>query len=403
MTATVTLAGLRDCEAALRNPDLKQALYDAGKVVMEGALVALHGEEHTRRRTVEVRVFRRNFFRHYEETVFPKTAEATLAPFIAAGRFNLVELGYHATVNLTADFAGIDRPLQSREETASLIALVKKFSEGATLVHSTRDRAEVEAEVLTALAEFDGAFLQASIKRRQDLIDQADAGAISEEALPRDVLTVILRAKNELGLDNAQIRREVAFYMQAGAHSTANAVIHSLDEIFEWAGADAARWERLRNPLFVQRCVHESLRLHPASPEAWRTGTCPMRVSGAGEIGVGDRVVLDLYSANRDRSVFGDDADLFDPDRTVPAGLMATGLTFGIGVHTCLGRELDGGVPAKPDTDPVTHQYGIVAQLVIRLLALGARRDPDDPPSPDPNTSRPNWGRYPIILTKVPA
>ena len=28
-----------ECEAALRNRDLKQALYDAGKVVMEGVLL----------------------------------------------------------------------------------------------------------------------------------------------------------------------------------------------------------------------------------------------------------------------------------------------------------------------------------------------------------------------------
>ena len=46
------IAAFRDCEAALRNRDLKQALYDAGKVVMEGVLLTLHGEEHAARRAV---------------------------------------------------------------------------------------------------------------------------------------------------------------------------------------------------------------------------------------------------------------------------------------------------------------------------------------------------------------
>lgn len=398
MSRTFELERFRDCEAALRNINLKQALYDAGKVVMDGVLLTLHGAAHSERRAVEVRVFRRNFFRHYEKTVFPATLAETLRPFVAAGRADLIELGYRATANLTADFAGIDRPERTVEETELLIRLVKKFSEGATMVHSTRDKVELEGEVLDALAVFDKRFNQPSVARRRELL--ADPQTPSE-ALPRDVLTVILQAGDELDMDGAALNREMAFYMQAGAHSTANAVVHSVHEILLWANDDAERWARLADPVFVQRCVHESLRLHPASPQAWRSGTCPMHVAGAGEIAAGDKVVLDLFTANRDRDLFGEGADRFDPDRTMPANMLPSGLTFGIGLHTCLGRELDGGVPVKPGSDPATHQYGIVALLVIALLELGARLNPADPPTPDPKTSRPNWGRYPIIFTKV--
>jgi hypothetical protein len=196
--------------------------------------------------------------------------------------------------------------------------------------------------------------------------------------------------------------REIAFYMQAGAHSTANSVVHAFHEVVIWAGADDARWERLKDPAFVQRCVHESLRLHPASPEAWRTAMCPMHVGAGGEIDAGERVVLDLFSANRDPNLFGDSAEAFDPDRPIPSGMLPSGLAFGIGLHSCLGRELDGGVPVKAGSDPATHQYGIVALLLIRLLALGARPDPDAAPQPDMSTSRPNWGVYPFVLTGEP-
>lgn len=396
MTAPKALSGFRACEAALRNPNLKQALYDAGKVVMAGVLLTLHGAEHARRRAVEVRVFRRNFFYHYEKEVFPRTLAETLSPYLAAGRADLIELGYRATANLTADFAGIDRPLRSAQESEQLIRIVKKLSEGATLVHTTRDPEEVEAEVAAALSEFDDRFLKPSIARRRALLAAVVAGEADEEALPRDVLTVLLQATDELALGSDQLLREIAFYMQAGAHSTANSVVHAIHEVFEWAGSDSARWERLRDPAFVHRCVHESFRLHPASPEAWRTGTCPVELAGAGAIAPGERIVLDLFSANRDSEIFGANAAMFDPDRPVPAGVMPSGLTFGIGVHTCLGRELDGGVPAKVGSDPSTHQLGIVALIVLRLLELGARRDPAVPPTPDLKTSRPNWGRYPI-------
>ncbi len=388
---THRITDYRAAEAALRSPHLKQALYDAGAVVMADVLLTLHGADHAARRAVEVRVFRRNFLRHYARAVFPQTLEATLEPYLATGSADLIELGYRATANLTADFAGIDRPERTADETETLIRLVKTFSEGATMVHSTRDKAQLEREVLAALAEFDARFCRPSVARRQALLAEADA-----DKLPRDVLSVILEAGAELPIGPAQLCREMAFYMQAGAHSTANAVVHGFHELSSWAAGDASRVARLADPVFVQRAAHESLRLHPASPEAWRTATAAIEIVRGTSVAIGDRVELDLYLANRDVAVFGSDAGAFDPDRSVPDGVMPSGLSFGIGLHSCLGRELDGGTLVRASTDPDTHQYGIVALLISRLFELGARTDADDPPTVDPKTSRPNWGRYPV-------
>ena len=393
---THRISGYRAAETALRSPHLKQALYDAGAVVMADVLLTLHGTEHAARRAVEVRVFRRNFLRHYAREVFPPTLEATLAPYIARGGADLIELGYRATANLTADFAGIDRPERSADETETLIRLVKKFSEGATMVHSTRDRAVVEREVLAALAEFDGRFHQPSLARRRALM--AAGGA---DVLPRDVLSVILEAEPELVLDEAECCREMAFYMQAGAHSTANAVVHAFHELSSWATGDAARTARLGDPVFVQRAAHESLRLHPASPEAWRTATEDITPAGSAAVARGDRIELDLYLANRDPAVFGATAGDFDPDRLLPGGVQPSGLSFGVGSHSCLGRELDGGTLVRTGSDADCHQYGIVALLLQRLFELGARADPGDPPAADTRTSRPNWGRYPVRFEAV--
>jgi len=132
---------------ALRSPHLAQALYDDGAVIMDKVLLTLHGEEHRKRRVLEFRVFRRDFFRWYETEIFPRTLNETIAEAIAAGRADLVELGYRVTMNLTADFAGIDRPARTAQETQDLLKLVVTFSEGATLVHSTRDKDAVRREV----------------------------------------------------------------------------------------------------------------------------------------------------------------------------------------------------------------------------------------------------------------
>lgn len=386
-----TVSQYRGCEAALRDPKMQQALYDAGEVIMKDVLLTLHGDAHRLRRRLEMRVFGRSFFKYYEQQVFPKTLDETIAPMLGEGELDLIEFGYRVTINLTADFAGIDRPERSVEETEALLAMVKTFSEGATIIHTTRDKTTVENEVRVALTQFNERFVIPSTQRRKALLENERR---DENPLPRDILTVILQNEEQLDLPDDLILREMGFYMQAGAHSTANATVHTLHEIFAWAGSDADRWERIESePGFVQRCVHESLRLHPASPEALRKH-CPAH----GDL---EYLKLDLFEANRDRAIFGDDAEVFNPERARPKGVPAAGLSFGTGTHACLGQELDGGVLGREDLPDEERQYGIVTLLVLRLIALGARPIAARPATADTKTSRPNWGAYPVRLTQL--
>ena len=399
--AELEVSNIEGAGRALRHPDLAQALYDAGAVIMDGALVALHGEEHRKRRLLEFRVFRRDYFRWYETEVFPRTLEDSMAPAAAAGKADLIQLGYQVTMNLTADFSGIDRPRRTPEETAGLLALVMSFSEGATMVHSTRPPEEVNREVRAALLAFDAAFLAPSIARRKALIAEFEAGRIREAELPRDVLTELLRNVDRLDLPHEVLRREIAFYLQAGSHSTANATVHSFHEISGWIEKHPEDGERIRrDPVFLQRCVHESLRLHPASPVAWRKPVCPVTLHDGRSAGPGDLIVVDLAAANQQTDVFGADAAEFNPRRAIPPGHLPFGLTFGTGAHACLGRDLDGGLVPREGADPASHQYGTIALFVQRLLSEGARTDPGDPPAAAGYTARPNWGRYPVVFQR---
>lgn len=399
--STFTLSRIPDALAALKNEHLAQSLYDEGKVIMADVLLTLHGEAHRTRRMLEFRVFRRSFFSYYEKEVFPAALAEVLGPTVAQGSCDLVEFGYQITMNLTADFAGIDRPAKTAAETAALLKLVMTFSEGATLVHSTRDKDEVRAEVRAALEEFDRLFLKPSIARREALIAQCARGEISEDALPRDVLTVLLRNEDRLELPPEVLRREIAFYLQAGSHSTANSTVHALHNLFNWMAAHPEDRDRiLADSLFLQRCVHESLRLHPASPVAWRKPICPVHLPNGATAGTEDRVEIDLWTANRSKDAFGEDADVFNPHRRIAAGNEPFGLTFGTGVHTCMGRDLDGGLVPKGTVDPDQHAYGIITMLLKALLDAGAAPDPARPPQMATYTARPNWGRYPIIFRK---
>src|SRR5690242_15304826 len=231
---TITLDGYADVREAFRSHDLEQALYDAGGVVMADSLLVLHGAEHRRRRRVENRLFRRGTFRYWEKAFLRDVVRDTLTPFVAAGRADLVELGYRTVMNLTAMVAGLDQPADSVAAADALYRFAKKFSEGATLVHTTRAPEQVRAEVQAALEEFDVLFLQPSIARRQALVERLAAGEISEDDLSRDVLTALLRNGDELGIDRDVLRRECAFYLQAGSHSTADAFTHAADDFFAW-------------------------------------------------------------------------------------------------------------------------------------------------------------------------
>jgi cytochrome P450 len=396
---TVRLDRVPDALAALRNEHLAQSLYDEGAVVMADTLLTLHGDAHRQRRLLEFRVFRRSFFRYYETEVFPRALREVLGSVVAAGSCDLVDFSYRITINLTADFAGIDRPEKTAAETAALLRLVMTFSEGATLVHSTRDKEEVCREVRAALKELDERFLQPSIARRQALLAQLERGEISEEALPRDVLTVLLRNEDRLELPPEVLRREIAFYLQAGSHSTANSTVHAMHQLFSWMATTPDGRERLlAEPLFLQRCVHESLRLHPASPVAWRKPLCPLQLADGTAVTPDDRVEIDLWTANRSPDIYGADADQFNPERNVAAGHEPFGLTFGTGVHTCLGRDLDGGLVPRTGTDPVNHQYGIITLLARALLEAGAIPNPARPPVRATHTARPNWGAYEVTF-----
>ena len=241
-TTIKSYAGAQD---ALLSPDLKQALYDAGGVIMDGTLVTLHGDEHRKRRTTEFRVFARGFFRYYEREVFPATLEKTLEPFVADGRGDLIDLGYRATINLTADFAGIDRPDQTVEETETLRRLVATFSEGATMVHTTRDPEELRSEVRAAMDEFYDRFLKPSRDRRKPIVEKFLRGDLAEEDLPRDLMTVLLRYADEMNVSEEVFRREICFFMQAGAHSTSNSTVHAFHEIFQWCANHPEDWNRM--------------------------------------------------------------------------------------------------------------------------------------------------------------
>jgi cytochrome P450 len=395
---------LRDYQAirqGLRSRALAQALYDTSGVLMSDVLLTLHGDEHLRRRRIENRLFRRGTFRCYERNLVPGLIEEALAPSVAAGCGDLLPLGHRTTMNLTALVAGVDRVQGDDAESDLLYHYVVRFSDAATLVHSKREHDAVRAEAAVALEEFERDFFAQSLARRQELVAEFRADRLAEDELPRDVLTALLVSQEELGLDHDAIRREVAFYLQAGSHSSANAFTHAVDDLFGWfVDHPEDRARAVEDTAFLQRCVHESMRLNPASPVAWRRAIEDTEVAGC-PVHSSAKVVLDLHAANRDESVFGADADRFNPYRTTPPAVPAWGQTFGGGMHSCIGQELDAGVAPRSGDAPENQVYGTIPLMVAAVLRHGAVPDPEHPPRLDPESERPHFASYPVLFDAV--
>lgn len=388
----ITITGYEEARDAYRQKELRQALYDAGEVVMADVLVNLHAAEHRDRRRLENRLFRRETFELYERDLFPPIITETLAPEIASGRAELVDLGHRMMMNLAALTAGVDRPLGTADETRHLYKYLMLFIEGATLGHSTGDRDEKASEIAGGLDRFDTEFVTPSLERRRAL-------AAAGEELPKDVLSILLANEDKLPLPHDVIVREVAFYLLAGAHTSATAFTRVLHYIFTWLDSHPEDAELIRTDrLFVQRCTHETIRLQPSSPTAMRWALDDIDLKSGTHIPKGAKVVIDLTQVNRDTSVFGTDAPDFNPHRITPDRVPGYGLSFGLGMHACIGQDLAAGYVVNPETTMEEHLFGLVPEAVQTMFDHDVRPDPNDPPEMDASTTRPYFGRYPVLL-----
>ena len=395
----IRLTSWSQVREAFRSKELRQAGYSEGAVVMSDTLLDLHGKAHRERRRIENRLFRREIFSYWEHEVLGKTIDVTLNPFVQSKQGDLSVIGYRCAMNLTATIAGIDQDPSDTKQTETLYGIVKKFSEGATLLHSTRNKDEVRQEVKEAMEHFAKNFFDPSRELRERYVRECNDGIRKEDDLPKDVLTTLLRNREQLGLTDEVIFREICFYLQAGAHSTANAFTHTVDDILNWGQQYPEDLDKAREDLsFVQRCMHESLRLNPASPVALRRPLQDVKLSDGILLNEGTEVTLDLMAANRDYEIFGKKSDNYNPYREVPDGVPRWGMSFGAGMHACVGAELDGGLEIDPDRPPSETLFGTVAIMAHALLSAGGRRDPNNPPQLDPNSERKHFSAYPVIF-----
>lgn len=163
-----------------------------------------------------------------------------------------------------------------------------------------------------------------------DYVD--DMVARRRHALTDDLISDLIRAENDGDrLTADELRMMASGLLLAGTDTTRNQVAASIDVLLDHPD----QWQLLRdNPDLALPAVDETMRHSPIASATMRATTEDVEVAGV-VIPAETIVIMNTAAANRDPAIY-DDPNRFDITRKGLPPIM----TFGAGVHYCLGANL---------------------------------------------------------------
>lgn len=206
---------------------------------------------------------------------------------------------------------------------------------------------------------------------------KAQAAGTSEEQSSRDLLSLLVRANMATDVPESQrmsdkdVLAQVPTFIVAGHETTSNAIIWTLfaltqapmvqsklrEELFT-IDTDNSTMDELNGLPYLDMVVRESLRVHAPVPLTSRVAMkddilplsepvtdCKGKVHHTLRIRKGQMVFVPIVAMNNDKSIWGEDADEFRPERwesipeassTIP-GVWGNMLTFLGGPRACIG------------------------------------------------------------------
>jgi cytochrome P450 len=190
------------------------------------------------------------------------------------------------------------------------------------------------------------------IRSRRDTSDDA----------PDDLLDLMLRAERDADpdrVDELNIRHQVITFLVAGHETTSGALSFALfhltrrpdllaraqEEVDRVWGTDPSvrpGYEQVAKLRYVRRVLDETLRLWPTAPAYAREAIADTTLQSGHRMAAGDWMLVLIPALHRN-SVWGPDADEFDPDRFLPDRMRGRPphayKPFGTGERACIGRQ----------------------------------------------------------------
>jgi cytochrome P450 len=272
------------------------------------SLLSLDGAEHHRLRRLVAKAFTPRATSRLHDTI-SDVLTSLVEPLTATGRCDVVaDIARQYPIPVICALLGTDR------------GDWKLFSDWTDDVMKafTWSAAEEHDNILRSWQELD------------DYLDDMIAARRSE--VTDDLMTDLIRAEADGDrLTHDELLMLASGILMAGTDTTRNQVAAAVDTLC----SHPEQWALLaEHPELAPGAVEEVLRHSPIAAATFRVADVDVELCGV-TIPAGTLVVVNGASANRDPAVF-DEPERFDITREQPASVM----TFGGGVHYCLGSHL---------------------------------------------------------------
>jgi cytochrome P450 len=276
--------------------------------VLGRALNFLDPPEHRRLRSMASRAFTRSVIQRARPRI-ALHAQRLLDGIVGCGAVDFVDaFAYPFPVHVISDILGVpeaDRP--------SLMRAAKEVSAAADPVVSPETAQRASASVAAIAAYF------------------RDLAAVRRQRPEDDVLSELALATTTTGdtLSESEVVSMVVLLFGAGHETTKSLIASGTVALAQFPD----QLELIRgDPSLLPSAVNEMLRYDAPTQIVGRIANQAITLEGR-LVGPGENVVLAVGAANRDPDRFPE-ADRFDVTRGDP------GVTFGAGIHFCLGAEL---------------------------------------------------------------
>lgn len=375
----------------LRSQKMRPEPPTENAVVSGGTLTTVFGADHTRRRRIMNRLIRSDALEHYRDDLLVPAIKQALRTLQehpdpdGRHRADLVEFTRVPFTQFSAALAGFE--IREPQRAKELLRLINAMGDHHRVKFFVGEHRPVIERGLAAKARFTHEYFEPAL---------AACPYQPGSEVPREQHDLMSLLAAELDPtwhdDDLKVRETFTSVFAAGVGTSSTMMTNSIDELSRWLAGRPDREARLDDLQLLGRVIQETLRLHPIFPAFGRVALEDVTLSSGRRVRAGQWVAAFPAAAHRQKTVFGENAKEFDPDRVLPPGTARYGTGFGAGGHQCLGLRVvlgDDGV-------------GSHAHVLRLLLRAGVRRDAELPGRREPS-ERDTWEMYPVVFHSIDA
>ena len=288
---------------------MEEILANPALASLRNTLLLMNPPDHTRIRALMVKAFDAKRVEAMRERI-SAIAHGLIDKFVDAGGGDLVALFNHPfPVIVICDMLGIPAEDQAQFTSGTRISgrLIDPTPMSAEELQQANESSSASAAYFTALCD----------ARRQDPQD--------------DLLTALVESETEHGkLSRDELTANISLLFAAGHETTVNLLGNSLLALYR----NRDQLELLKTqPEHINTAVEEFLRYDSSVQLSGRGALVDTEVAGH-QIPAGTQIITLLAAANRDPKSFS------NPERLDITRNEAKPLSFGGGIHLCLGAQL---------------------------------------------------------------